>query len=130
MSKLIVIIGLCAFLMFTNSYAENVSHQTNTYLTDLNEAVSIAIETKQDIVIIFSSDDCMYCDMLYTDFKDLKNLHNKVVCILNTKGEKQIIKKFKIRGFPTTIILSYEGEELTRFVGYKKTKYQNWLNNN
>lgn len=128
MSKFIVV-GLFTVLMFTNTYAENVSHQTNTYLKDLNEAVSIATETKQDLVIIFSSDDCIYCDMLYADFKDLKNLHNKTVCILNIKEEPQTLKRFRVRGFPTTIILNYEGEELTRFVGYKKTKYQNWLNN-
>ena len=51
--------------------------------------------------------------LLYADFPDQTKLPEEL-----SKQNNELAKKFGVRGFPTTIVLSPDGKEAGRIVGY------------
>lgn len=105
----------------------NQTQLSDAYLTDLSMALKLSKETGQKVIIIFSANWCGFCKTLKNDLKDIHELDNKIVCILDIEIEKKIARQFKIRTLPTSIILNSDGEEITRIVGYEKIPYTKWL---
>jgi thioredoxin-related protein len=123
------IIGLC-FLFFTL----NKSVEATEYYIDLDTAVVQAKENNQHLLVVFSIEDCIYCDKLKEALPSINSLDNYTVCILNSKEYKNIIKQKNIRIYPTSLILDISSNNLTeisRLVGFRSSAvYSEWIKSN
>lgn len=99
----------------------------NAYVTDLDLALRLSKETKQNVVLIFSATWCPHCVKLKNDIYDIKEFDNKIICVLDSDIEKKTVSKFKAKSLPTSIMLNTNGEEISRIVGYDKKSYSKWL---
>ena len=116
------------------------------WLTNYEEGLKYAKKEKKALLLLFTGSDwCPPCKKLHHDvfdsqeFKDFakKNLvlveldfprkkENKLPAE-QQKYNRALSRKFKVRGFPTVIILDADGNELERWVGYRPTEIQNTL---
>jgi len=105
------------------------------WLDDGKAAFETAKEKQLPVLLLLTGSDwCPYCVklkknaldksefknfakdnliLLYADFPDQTKLPEEL-----SKQNNELAKKFGVRGFPTTIILSPDGKELGRIVGY------------
>ena len=105
------------------------------WLDDSETAFETAKEKQLPVLLLLTGSDwCPYCVKLkrnaldksefkafakdnlilvYADFPDQTKLPEKLAAQNN-----ELAKKFGVRGFPTTIVLSPDGKELGRIVGY------------
>lgn len=91
----------------------------------LRDAIQQAKAEKKPVMIDFYTDWCRWCDTLdartYTDNAVASYLNAQVVPIKidAEKGEGvDIAKKHAIRGYPTTLLINTDGEEIDRIVGF------------
>lgn len=57
---------------------------------------------------------------VYTNSNVINFLSKHFICInINIDKQPKLARKFDIKFVPTTIILNYEGEELSRILGYR-----------
>ena len=112
-----------------------VSAAEGDWLTDLPKAKSLAKEEKKMVLMDFNGSDwCPPCKALRknvlssSEFVEYakKNLvlvdldfprHKELPEELK-KANEALSQKYKIEGFPTVIVLSSDGKELTKKVGY------------
>ena len=95
--------------------------------TNLSEVFTVSKKTDKPILMDFTAEWCTACKELETvTFSDkavvdeLKNNWNlaQVDATRNSAALDKILKKYKIKGFPTIIIFSNKGKELYRFSGF------------
>lgn len=128
---LIGILCFCGILHTQHSAAQTpVQITQNTYVTDLDVAISLSQDTQQNILLIFSADWCGPCKELKKDLVNFKNLDNKIICILDTDTNKKLARKFGIRSLPTSILLDNELTEYDRIIGYDKELFHRWIESN
>lgn len=82
----------------------------------------------KNVVVVFETDWCGYCQKLKGD-KNHLNFNNYVVCVIDAEERNDLVKKNSISSYPTSIIF-YNGKEIVRKKGYDKKSYQKWLNEN
>jgi thioredoxin-related protein len=105
------------------------------WLTDLSKAQSIAKEQKKMVLMDFNGSDwCPPCKALRKnvlsspEFMEYakKNLvlvdvdfpRHKQLSAEQQKANERLSVKYSIEGFPTIVVLSSDGKELTKKVGY------------
>jgi len=95
------------------------------------DAFALAEDTKKDLLIIFGSDYCVYCNILKNDINtNLNIVEDKIVCFVDFDQNKDMVKEYRVRIIPD-YILYRDSIEIKRKVGYKnKEKFQEWLLNN
>lgn len=124
MSKILQAIILYLFVVcISTSYAQT----GNGYVTDLDLALKLSKETKQNVVLIFSASWCGYCNNLKRDLSDIKGFENKIICIVDSDANKKLSRQFKVKSLPTSVMIDIDGEEFARIVGYDKNSYETWL---
>jgi thiol-disulfide isomerase/thioredoxin len=79
---------------------------------------------------VFSADWCKYCNILKNDIADnLDEFNNYIICYADYDENRDIVKEYRVRTIPHSIILVNKTEKSTK-VGYKNIKdYVNWKNN-
>jgi thioredoxin-like negative regulator of GroEL len=89
------------------------------------EALSRAEAEKKPVMIDFTTDWCRWCDTLdvrtYSDAKVTEFVHNSVIPfkIDAEKGEGiEIAKKYVVRAYPTILLITSDGEEIDRMLGF------------
>ena len=104
------------------------------WTTDLDAAKAKAKETKKHVLIDFTGSDwCPPCKQLHSKVLATEEFtkfakENLILVELDfpkkaqpaelKKKNKALSEEFKIEGFPTVVLLSPEGKELKREVGY------------
>ena len=114
------------------------------WMTDLAKAQTKAKEEKKLVLIDFTGSDwCPPCKKLHQDifmsqeFKDYaaKNLVLVEIDFPRSKPQsdelkaanKQLSEKYNVTGFPTVIVLSPDGKELSREVGFGATTPEKYV---
>lgn len=118
---------------FDSSYAQTpVPEQVidNAYVTDLDLALKLSKETKQNVVLICSATWCGHCKNLKNDLPTIEGFDNKIISILDSDKNKRLARQFNAKSLPTSIILNTDGKEISRIVGYEKNSYSKWLQDN
>lgn len=101
--------------------------ETNIVYDDYRKSLDLSKIHKRKLIVVFSADWCVYCQDLKKDLKYFKGLDKFIICIIDVDKEKKIPSKFRIKNLPTSVGLNAEEKELSRLVGYRKNKYETWL---
>jgi|GEM_PF-985859 thiol-disulfide isomerase/thioredoxin len=92
------------------------------WLTDWDAAMAEAKTAGKAIMINFYTDVCPACRMLdentFTDTDVGVFLNENFINVKNNAGESSLSSRYGIRGVPTTIFTTPDGEELGRIIGY------------
>jgi thioredoxin-like negative regulator of GroEL len=109
--------------LFLFSFTTALSANEPVFVNNYEEAVK-----SKNAVVIFGADWCGSCIKLKNEIKEI-NFDDYAVCVLDAEKEKNFSNQYKIRSYPTSIILK-NGKEHSRKTGYKKSDYEIWLNQN
>lgn len=119
MKKLLLLIILCSSSL---GFAEDV-----VYVDSLVDAVALAENSKQDIVVVFTADWCKYCNKFKKEMNNNDVLKNKIVCYIDYDTNKDIIKEYMVSTIPDFMILRNK-IEIKRKVGYNnKQDFIRWI---
>ena len=119
-------------LIFSLALSLSTAYAIDINKLSLDDAVSIAKQADKNILIIFSIDNCIFCEMLKNEVV-MFNIDNYVLCIVDVTNNAEIAKSFKLRIFPTSMILSVKNKEekiIDTYIGYNKEKYPLWIEKN
>ena len=103
-----------------------------TWTESLSSAMSMAKKSGKPIFVDFSATWCGPCkEMKKTTFKDAKVVaESKKWIMVHIDGDKQekVAAKYKIEAYPTMVILSPKGKEVSRIVGgYGAKDFLKWM---
>ncbi|NOY41929.1 MAG: thioredoxin family protein [Planctomycetes bacterium] len=89
----------------------------------VEQAWEAAIAAKKPLLVMFTSDNCVYCRKMLAETygnpavrKMLAGRTESVLAHANEYGE--LAKRMGIRGFPTTLVVSHQGEVLDLMEGF------------
>lgn len=89
----------------------------------VEEAWKVAMEKKKPLLVMFTSNNCSFCKKMIADtysnqhVKDL--LRGKTETVMaHSDHYASLIKKLGIRGYPSSLLISPEGEVLDFMEGY------------
>ncbi len=97
------------------------------WLRDVDHALNVAEVQQRPVLLFISMDGCHYCTkMIETTLSDQRvcqTLGQRFVPAAIKGSERpDILKDLKIRSFPTTLVVSPDGEVLDQMVGYVDAK--------
>lgn len=100
-----------------------MSEQIQWY-ADLPTAEAEAKKVGKPVLLELFMQGCGHCAKLHseahTDAQVIAALNEGYLPVkLDGMANMDIVQRFGVKGAPTTIILSPEGQELTRFAGYR-----------
>lgn len=99
---------------------------------DISDAVSLSENNDMPILLVFVGDSCVYCEKLKQDLKDNENLKktldNYIICFIDIDTHRDLMKEYRVKTIPDSRILK-NNIEVTRMVGYNKSRFYNWINN-
>lgn len=135
---------LAAFALPMVSLADDHDYEPGTWITNYEQALEFSKEHERPILAFFTGSDwCGFCirlkeNVFTTDtFKDFAK-ENLILLELDFPREVEqsdelkaqnaaLRERFEIRGFPTSIKLNSEGDEIGRIVGYPGTDAEAWV---
>jgi thioredoxin-related protein len=115
--RLTLVAGIVSILSVTSV------GQSATWLRDVDHALSVAQVQQRPILLFVSMDGCTYCDrMIATTFSDgtVRRTVGSGFIPTAIKGSERpdLVRQLKIRSYPTTLLVSPDGEVLDMMVGY------------
>jgi thioredoxin-related protein len=89
----------------------------------VEEAWKVAIEKKKPLLVMFTSNNCTFCRKMITDTysnQQVKTLlHGRTESVMaHSDDYAALVKKLGIRGYPSSLLISPEGEVLDFMEGY------------
>jgi thioredoxin-related protein len=89
----------------------------------VEEAWKVAIEKKKPLLVMFTSNNCTFCRKMIADTYSNQNvkdlLHGRTESVMaHSDHYAALIKKLGIRGYPSSLLISPEGEVLDFMEGY------------
>lgn len=109
-------------LLFTFFLFSSVASAEQPIFTQDYES---AMQSNQNVLLIFGADWCGNCVKLKNDMYSI-NLDDYVICTIDADENKSLARKYKVRSYPTSIVIK-NGNELARKIGYKKVDFENWV---
>jgi thioredoxin-related protein len=90
---------------------------------DFAAALDLAGKENKVVMLDFTTSDCVFCRKLERNtFKKeavQKFLNEKTISIkVDGRGEREMVEKFAVNGYPTLVFLDGKGSELGRLEGY------------
>jgi uncharacterized protein YyaL (SSP411 family) len=91
---------------------------------DYESAVKEAAAANKPILLELYMDGCGHCARLHNETLTA----DQVIAAVNTgfvpvriegRGRLDLVKKFDVKGAPTTLIVSPQGQEVHRFIGFQ-----------
>jgi hypothetical protein len=118
---------LMTLLFASSSYALEI-------VTDYDVAIELAKKTEKNVLLIFSLENCQYCDLLKEDMPNMRQIDDYIVCVLDSRKNKKLTGTMNIKKWPTSVVMVIGKEnqgESDRLVGYSgKGNYDTWLKKN
>jgi thiol:disulfide interchange protein DsbD len=95
-----------------------------TWCSSFNTGLNIAREQNQLLMVDFTAQWCGWCrkldDVTYKDKKVIQ-LSKEFICVkVDCDRDRTTPGRFNVRGLPTIIFLSPDGDVIHRVVGYRK----------
>lgn len=100
--------------------------------SNFKEAIEKSKENKMDVLVFFVSDSCGFCQKLKKETlsdDSVKELMKKyVVVFIDSDKDREHIKKYKVTGLPTYIIVNQDEKQLQFGSGFlNKNQFSDWL---
>jgi len=99
------------------------------FTSSLDKAKTLSRQSQKDIILIFGSSSCKYCDLLKTEINsgNLDSLlNNNIVCYIDINEYPDLKKSYNVNMIPDSRFLNKEVER-SRLLGYEKDKYIQWI---
>ncbi len=98
------------------------------YTDSLLGAIAESQESKKEILVIFTSTRCKYCNLLKTDLENNPEiLENIIVCCINYDQNQDLVKEYGVKSIPDCLLIK-NMIEVRRKVGYNNLKdFEIWL---
>lgn len=97
---------------------------------NLEGAQVLSQKENKPLLVIFSGENCVFCNLLKKEVLSANLTSKYIVCVLDIKQNKSISRKMNIKMLPTSIVLDKELVEVKRMTGYDKESYSEWLKKN
>lgn len=100
------------------------------YIDDsLEDAVLIAQNTQQPILVVFTADWCKFCNIMKKDIdQNIKDFDPYIICYINTEKRSDLTKEYQVKTIPDYFVLK-NNIESKRKVGYSNyNNFTDWLN--
>lgn len=104
--------------------------KTNIYYDEYEQCLKLAQAYDKNLVLIFGAEWCPYCKALKQDLKNIPAFAKYIVCFIDTDKNETLIKQYRIKGLPISVIIDSKEKELSRKTGYKNKDYNEWLESN
>ncbi len=119
MKKLVLILSLVGILSATSASAENLFFEG-----DLAAAQKEAKASSKLVMIDFKAEWCGPCKMLdritWKDENVISSVKGKAVAVkVDVDENRELASKYGIHSLPTVIFVDGEGNEVSRFIGYR-----------
>jgi thiol:disulfide interchange protein len=124
-------------LSCSNSSQTSYSSSPIKWETDYQTALQKAAQSNKPIVVDLYTVWCHWCKKLDEDVWSDNDIvafsKGQVYLKLNAEESedgRRLAEKFKVRGYPTVVILNHKGEEINKIIGYMPAdKYLKELKN-
>ncbi len=124
------LVGIVFMLAMTaiGSAAERSGGQNDLkWERDVRIAWQSAVATDRPLLLFLTMDDCIYCKkMKKTTLRDrqvVRDLHRQFVSVaLNVKDAPDLVKRLKVKAFPTTVIIETNGDVVESISGFQTVK--------
>lgn len=108
----------------------NIMADSPIFLNSLTDATALSETSEKNLLVIFGSKSCRYCDDLKKEINsgNLDNLlKNKIVCYIDIDDKnRNLEKEYKISIIPDSRFF-IKNNQKSKIIGYEKNKYRNWL---
>jgi thiol:disulfide interchange protein len=99
---------------------------------NFKEAIEKSKESKMNVLAFFVSDSCGFCQKLkketLSDDSVKELMKNYIVVYIDADKDRGSIKKFKVTGLPTYIVLNQDEKQLQFGSGFlNKTQFFDWI---
>lgn len=113
-----LILAILAIGVSANFAADSLNNAT-----DLNKAIDDAKSQNKNVMLIFSQDDCYYCDLLKKDTLSNGDVISKlnegyVTVIVDVNQQPQLAAKYKVFGTPVIVFMDSNQKDIGRIEGY------------
>lgn len=112
--KLFLILSLFCTSVFAQAFL------TLEYLS-YEDAVILSKEQDKKLFLIFSSDDCVWCEkqkQTLMEQKVLYELQNYIICFVDKNQRLDLSEKYKIKSIPAYFVIK-DDKTLKKAIGYK-----------
>ena len=117
--KKILISLIVIFILFLASIPANGAATIEWHSYD--EGMKLAASEGRIAMVYFHSNSCYWCTQMNSKTlvdPDVIGLTRNFVCI-EVQGNRSLVSKYHVTGYPTTIFLDSDGNELLRLPGYR-----------
>lgn len=128
----IILVILAAAVFYNNRMQGPPPPSAVEWVSGLETAKTRAAESNRLLLIDFFAEWCGPCRMLdhyVFPRKDVAEALGEWIAVkVDVDKESAIASKYEVRAMPTLVVLSPQGEELTRFTGYMDGgEFINWV---
>ena len=120
-------IALCSSLQAEPTHrAESRTKGLFTHST-VEQAWKSAVTTKKPLLVMFTSDGCMYCTKMIKETYQHPAIErmlsqNTETVLAHSRDYRGLVQKLGVRGYPSTLLISPEGDVLDFMEGYVEPK--------
>jgi thioredoxin-related protein len=128
-----MLLSLLALGLITSTASFGWSASAGSWIRDVDQALDVAQQRQQPILLFVSMDGCKYCQkMVQTTFRSQQVLATiraqYVPAAIKNSERPDLMRQLEIRSFPTTLIVSPAGDVLYEMKGYVEAgKFQQQL---
>lgn len=118
-----MLLSLLVLGFATGSATSVLAATKGGWIRDVDQALEVAQARQQPILLFVSMDGCKYCQkMAQTTFRNRQVLQTigsqYVPAAIKNSERPDLMRQLQIRSFPTTLIVSPEGDVLHEMKGY------------
>lgn len=102
----------------------------NFMLDSLSEANELSKNTNKPVLLIFGSEQCIFCDKLKENILNnnlSESIDAYIVCYIDIDQNKEMSNEYNIQSIPDSRVLK-NGLQKAKLIGFQLNNYKNWLN--
>jgi thiol:disulfide interchange protein DsbD len=121
--RLVILFVLILFtIILITVQVTSVSAAGSINWTEYDEGMELSGSENKPVLIDFYTDWCGYCDDMdentYSDSKIISKAGSFICIKVDGDDRTDLVKKYDVDGYPTTVFLDSSGKEVHRVVGY------------
>ena len=97
------------------------------FVDNYKDATQLSEDLKQEMVLIFSAEWCVYCKKLKKDITmNIKLFEDNVICIIDIDKFPELAKQYNVKSIPKSIFFDKNNKKVREVLGYSNIeKFKN-----